>query len=83
VLAELGEDWSFIKMSNLCFPACSGVCFPDEAFNRTGLSQLIDTELGIRSVLYGYYWKNEPNKNEFAKETYFLYIWQTIKITYY
>jgi len=32
----------------------SGVCFTDEAFNQTGLSQLIDTELGIRSVFYGY-----------------------------
>ena len=32
----------------------SGVCFADEAFNQTGLSQLIDTEFGIRSVLYGY-----------------------------
>ena len=32
----------------------SGVCFTDDAFNQTRLSQLIDTELGVRSVLYGY-----------------------------
>ena len=35
----------------------SGVCFTDEAFNQTGLSQLIDTEFGIRSVLYGYQYR--------------------------